>query len=383
MPRPGARHSGSVMTFTGLVVKTLFRQRTRTALTALGIAVGITTVVALGVITAGMRSTASGLVTGGGADLMVAQEGASDMSFSSVSERDVATIARRDDVARVAPFVLEIMRVGDNPFFLVFGARLGDMRTEELTLTGGRWPATPDAAEIVLGADAVEKTGAAVGDTLTLERRRFRVVGTYSGGDKMRDAGGFAPLRSVQRLASKTGVVTGAFITAGPGTDPAELAASIERDMPQLASVRNADDYAEIDQGMEIMDATNLAISLLAVGIGAIGVMNTMIMSVFERTREIGIMRAVGWRASRILRLIATESLILCLLASVLGIALGVAASRAVLLVPAISSFLDPVYETTVFLRALAVGVLVAVVGAAYPAFRAVRLSPMEALRHE
>jgi putative ABC transport system permease protein len=314
---------------------------------------------------------------------MVAQDGASDMTFSSVSERDVAEVARRPDVARVAPFVVEVLRVGDNPYFIVFGARTKDMRVDELTLLDGRWPAGARTNEVVLGRDATKQTGSAVGDDLTLEHESFRVVGTYGARDKMREGGAFAPLGTVQRLANKRDAFTGAFVNVAPGQDPDAVGDAIERDMPQLASVRGAEDYKEIDQGMELMDAANLAISLLAVGIGAIGVMNTMIMSVFERTREIGIVRAIGWRGSRIFRMIGYESLVLCLVASVVGTGLGILASRAVLLVPAVSTLIEPAYETGVFVRALAVGVIVAIAGAAYPAFRAVRLSPMEALRHE
>jgi putative ABC transport system permease protein len=222
-----------------------------------------------------------------------------------------------------------------------------------------------------------------VGDHVVLDRERFLVVGVYETGERWRDSAAIAPLETVQRLASKRDVVTGVHVVVTPGRDPHAVAAAIERELPQLAAIETADDYAEVDQGFKIMDAANLAISLLAVGIGAIGVMNTMIMSVFERTREIGILRAVGWRGRRILRMILLESLFLCLLAAAIGVGLGILASRAVLLVPAVSSLLAPAYTAEVFGRALAVGIAVAVAGALYPAVRAVRLSPMEALRYE
>jgi putative ABC transport system permease protein len=143
----------------------------------------------------------------------------------------------------------------------------------------------------------------------------------------------------------------------------------------------NVGDYSEVDQGIQFLDAANLAISVLAVGIGAIGVMNTMIMSVFERTREIGIFRAVGWSGRRILRMIITESMLV--VAAFVGSTLGVLATRAILMIDMVSNVLEPQYSADVFIRALVVAVVVALAGAAYPAFRAVGLTPMEALRYE
>ncbi|MBE7518830.1 MAG: FtsX-like permease family protein [Thermoflexaceae bacterium] len=122
------------------------------------------------------------------------------------------------------------------------------------------------------------------------------------------------------------------------------MASFIEETFPNLVTITSVGELSKVDQGVEMMDAANLAISILAVGIGAIGVMNTMVMSVFERTREIGILRAVGWSGARVLRMIIIESLALCLVAAGFGAALGVAASRAVLFVPAIRSLLEPVY---------------------------------------
>src|SRR3990172_7684050 len=109
------------MTFIALIFKNLFRQRVRTALTVLGISLGITTVVALGVVTTSLKSASGELLRLGGADFMVAQEGAADLSFSIVPEEDVQALAQRPDVERVEGILFHIARVGSNPFFFLGG----------------------------------------------------------------------------------------------------------------------------------------------------------------------------------------------------------------------------------------------------------------------
>jgi putative ABC transport system permease protein len=372
-----------VVTFAGLILKNLSRQRVRTLLTMLGIAVGIMTVVALGAVTAGLRASSSSFVHAGDADFLVAQKGASDLTFSTLDESVGEEIAARPDVARATPVFLHVADTPDNPYFFLLGYDPQAIATEPLQILTGSRLSQGRPSEIMLGKDGAEALGKGVGETVELEGRTFRVVGIYSAGDDWRDAGAIAPLATVQGIARKPGVVTGVHVTAAPGRDPAQVADAIERAFADVATIASTEDYGKVDQGFKVLDAANLAISLLAVGIGAIGVMNTMIMSVFERTREIGILRAVGWRGSRVVRMVVVESAFLCLIAAVFGVAFGVLASRAILLVPAVSSFLTPAYEPAVFIRALLVGIVVAFVGALYPAIRAARLSPMEALRHE
>ena len=144
-----------------------------------------------------------------------------------------------------------------------------------------------------------------------------------------------------------------------------------------MVVIIGASDYGQVDQGFVLIDAANVAISALAIIIGRIGAMNTMIMSVFERNREIGVLRAIGWSGRRVLGMVLIESLLLCVLAAGLGSLLGVAISQLVVLFPAVQGFIELAYTPRIFVQAILVAVAVGIAGARYPAIRAARLTPM------
>jgi putative ABC transport system permease protein len=369
------------MTFAALIFKNVVRQKIRTALTVLGIAIGITTVVALGAVVGGLKQTAGAILQAYDSDFIVAQKGSSDLTFSTVPEEEVAQIRALPDVDRAIGALIHVSKIGDNPYFITIGVRPEDLSTAGPSVIEGRMPET--ANEIAIGSRAASDHDLGVGETLTIDRNDLTIVGVYDANNLWEDSGAYAPLVTVQEIARKPGVVTMVYVKVAEGSEPRAVATAIEDGFPSLTTVSNVSEYSEVDQGIEIIDAVNLAISALAVGIGAIGVMNTMIMSVFERTREIGILRAVGWSGGRILRMIIGESLVLCLIAAVVGSLFGVLASRAVILIPAVRSLIEPTYGIDIFVRALVVAIIVALAGAAYPAVRALRLTPMEALRYE
>jgi putative ABC transport system permease protein len=129
--------------------------------------------------------------------------------------------------------------------------------------------------------------------------------------------------------------------------------------------------------------STGWIVSLLALIVGGIGVTNTMAMSVFERTREIGILRAVGWSGRRVGVMIVSEAVAICLLALAVGCALGVLAAALFVGRSGLSGLISPTYTATTFVWGLAFALAVGVIGALYPTWRAVRLAPIAALRHE
>lgn len=371
------------MSFVSLLFRNLIRQKVRTGLTVLGICVGITTVVALGVITGGLKEMAGDILRAGESDFMVAQKGSADLAFSAVSDADRAAVSEVEGVADATGVLVHVTRVGSNPYFFIMGVAPEDLSFAGLQMVEGETLQPGDTGKILLGTGAARNLNLSAGDVISIDQSDVTVAGIYRTGDNLQDGGAFMALSDLQEITGRVGTVTMVYIAVAEGYSVDDVASQINATFANLISVTNVQEYGEVDQGMEIMDAVNLAISLLAVGIGAIGVMNTMIMSVFERTREIGILKAVGWRNRMVLNLIVGESLVLCFVAAVVGIIGGILLSRAVLLIPAVGHLLSPSYTADVFIRALGVAVIVALVGAAYPALRATRMTPMEALRHE
>jgi len=116
---------------------------------------------------------------------------------------------------------------------------------------------------------------------------------------------------------------------------------------------------------------------------GILGIANTMAMSVFERTREIGILRAIGWKAWRVLLLIQVEATVLGFVGGFIGIGFGWCALYLLSTLPQTASIVSTSLSWDHLIESLAISVLSGIVAGAYPAWRGAHLSPVEALHHE
>ena len=356
------------MPFLLLILRNLLRQKIRTGLTVLGMSIGIAAVVALGILTHSALKSTGELLTAGNSDFSIGRAGSADLTFSVLTEQDAAKVAAYEEVEHVTPVLLAFARVGSNPFFAQFGVRPEDLAYFELPVVEGERLSPGAVDEVMLGDGAARALGAEVGETVEIREGTYTVAGIYHSGDVFLDCGGAVPLSRLQEVERKEGLFTLLFVRVRPETDLDALRLQIEQDHSDLATLRNSEDVGEVDQGLEIMNAINLGITILAV---------------FERTREFGILRAVGWRTRRILQMVLGESLLLCLIASAFGSLIAVGLMRLIVLVPTIRAFISPELTYDPFLRGLAVGVGVALLGAIYPAYRAARLSPAQAIRYE
>jgi putative ABC transport system permease protein len=117
--------------------------------------------------------------------------------------------------------------------------------------------------------------------------------------------------------------------------------------------------------------------------VGGVVMMNAMLMSVFERTQEIGVLRALGWRSWQVMGMVCVESLALSLLSAGVGMGLGVGLAELIRLEPTLGVYLTPAYSPQLFLQVLALALGLGGLGGLYPAWRAAKLRPIEALRYE
>jgi putative ABC transport system permease protein len=361
--------------------RNLWRRRNRTLMAATGIGIGVATLVMLGGLTAGMIGQLNQLAGSGGVgNITVMQRDVPDMSLSSLDERIVRQIQAMPQVKAVSPMVMGFVMTPELPLFIINGLDPNSAAMDHYVLVEGQRVRRPN--EILIGRGAAESYDLAVGDTLTLYNTRYKIVGLYETGVAWEESGGVLALQESQRLLNRPRNVSFIFVDVHNPADAGPVQAAIDRRFPEArASVssefaQNTDDIANM-QGMAA------GIGLLAMIVGGIVVANTMVMSIYERTREIGTLRALGWAGKRIVRQIVEESLLLCLLSALLGSMIGVALLSGVALIPGVGGFVTPVWEPSTFIQAIALTLGLGLLGGIFPAVRASRLRPVEALRYE
>lgn len=354
------------MTFAGLVARNLVRRPARTALTSIGVAVGVGLIVALLSITAGVRHTAEDLIHVGRADFGLFQGDVSDFSRSELPASLAPTVARDRGVAQIASIKLLV----ENGL-LVFGLEPSQFAYRRLVILSGRRS----------GLLAGDHSGRRLGDTVTIGGHHFVVAGIYHSGDRFEDLGVVMGLQTVAALSGTPGEITTIGIVAKLGADVQTVAHRLEREHPGVVAVTEPGQAVKVDTSSRLIISTGWIVSLLALIVGGIGVTNTMAMSVFERVSEIGVLRAVGWPTHRIAAMIVLEALDLCLIALAVGCGFGVLGARLFVSHSALSSLITPTFTGGTFAWGLAFALGVALLGAAYPAWRAVRLEPIDALR--
>ena len=372
------------MSFAALIVHNVTVRKLRLALTALAVAIGVVTVVSLGVLTHSLETSDLALLKTGHADFTIAQKDVSDLLSSSIDDSTLAHIRSEPGVADVTGVLIGIQRLNAaNPQFLEIGISPADLSAFGVTVVAGRPFAASADNELLLGWRAAQNLGLHTGDTLRVAGTTFRVVGIYSTGQALGDAGVMFPLTWFQTYQRQPSQYTLLFVVVTPGASVATVQSRIDRDFPQLATIRTLQQFGRADRSLSLILAADQGATVLAVIIGAIVVMSAMTMSFIERTREFGVLSAIGWTRRRVGIMIMSEALLIGLIGTAGGLGLSVLAVLGVQHLPSLTGILQPVYTSDVFGRALYTAAAMVVLGGLAPAIRAATTRPLEALRHE
>ncbi|MDR3223720.1 MAG: ABC transporter permease [Methanobrevibacter sp.] len=373
------------MSFLGIILKNPFRSKVRAILAIVGIGIGIATIVVLGAVTAGLVSTLDETLHADGADFSIMSKESSPTSilgFASLNEDWIDKIKNIDGIAAVTGAYIGIFNVENDPYFRLIGINSQDTGFTKLEIIEGRI-FNEGYNEIVLGKLTADKLNKTIDDTLTVNNQNFKVEGISETGDQLQDNSAFTSLTNVQNLSHNLNEVSAVYAKLDKSSDMDIITKRIESQYgDEVNVIRSISDLGTMTQTLNIVNSASLGISLLAIIIGAIGIINTTITSVYERTRELGVLKAMGWKKRRILLMILGESLVLTITAAIVGSIVGIIGVELLKYLNILQG-MTPIFTIGIFINAFIIAITVGLIGAFYPAYRAIKLPPTEAIRYE
>ncbi|MCI0342323.1 MAG: ABC transporter permease [Planctomycetales bacterium] len=375
-------------------------RKVRTGLSFLGLAVAVAGVIGLVSLSAGIREVLRSSLSLIGA-VGVIREKTMDPIFSSIPETHLEAVRVLPEVrgaaAEVWILAANVEGVATLTKSLFSAAAIGGVEPEgSRTLRGGgfyrrhlvegRWiepgDELRDPPPVAVSRKLTHEYGKRLGDPIRINGKQFEVVGIYHTGSLFLDQGFIAPFEVVRKLSGKApGLVSNLQVdpmdTSEAGFEAA--AHAIERACPGVEALTPRRWLEHVGGLLGTMDVFLVAVSSFAFVVGAIGVVNTMLMSVSERVREFGILKAVGWTRGDVARLIVVEAAGLGVAGGIVGAGLGLAVVE---ILGGLLPF-EPL-ATPWVIGAGAGGALgLAVAGGLYPAWRAASLDPVRAIRYE
>lgn len=373
------------LSFSGFVFKNLLRRRLRSLLTLCGIGMAVGAFVGLVGFSSAFQQQWQRIYSSSGTDIAVIR---GTFLNTSLDESATAKLMNLPVVAQASPTIYNLMDLTPEVNALAYGWKANAFQLDSLQILAGR-RFRDGQPEVMLGDLLAEDLKKNPGDTLEIQGSPFKVTGIYHGASALEANAVIMPLDQLQQLSSLQGKVSTIDVRLRPAplgeSQPQYLKRAqteIQAALPGLRAVPAAE-RASDNQFVKLAQASAWGTSSLALLIGILGIANTMVMSVFERTREIGILRALGWKRGHILALIELEAVVLGLSGGILGIALGWGALNALAALPQTASFVSASIRWPLLVQALGIAVLAGLIAGAVPAWRAGQLLPVDALRYE
>ncbi len=366
-----------------LVLRNTLRRRRRSLLTVAGIALGATSYMTLVAAGDGFLQQFRVLVRVLGSPVVVQQASATSPWGSWLNPDETDGLLGVEGVASISRIALGKTRLEGSPYFLIFGLDPREPLISRLTVTRGR-AIRSGSNEIMFGERAATRYSFAVGDEVVIRRRSMRVVGWYRTSHGIVDSGAVLDLPMVQYLFNFNDRVNVALVDLIDDHDRDRVISAISAEFPELQT-STSETFLDVYEQANLVEGFARFLAVMVLLIAALGVANVMHVNVSDRTRELAILRAVGWSRARVARQVLYEGLFL----SAIGALIAIPVSMGILALVS-TTYLGDINShgyvpESLTLRPTIEGFLVAVIAGALgtlaPLLRALRLETATALR--
>ena len=371
-----------------LALKNMNRRRTRTILTTLGIVIGIAAIVALGSFSEGINAMINKELGALAGKVIVIQKGASitsGYSGSDITREQIGMIADLPGVSDAVPMLFYMPPFGFGsgaPQWALIGIeadKIDILIGKSIEMSYGRRPDEGEREVAIAGSSAAESLDLRVGDFWEFEDKSFEVIGIIEEtGISDVDMGIIVPIEDLQD-ALKTDNYQVVYAVLDDPSKAEDFANEVEDSDDTLEALTSTDMARQVSTIAGQVSIFTLGIGAIAAFVGGLGVLNTMIMAVMERKREIGVMKAIGATRRFVLLQIISESSMISVVGGAIGLFLGWLASFGL-------GFITRGFITATVTPGLAIGSMLfaftlGFIGGLYPAWKAASMDPVEALR--
>ncbi len=370
-----------------LALRNFGKRKFRTALTLLGVAVGIATIVALVSVAYGAKEQAVGFLSEA-TDFMITPKAAGEIQ-AELPERLVKQVRLYAEVEAAGPVLSQLVFI-NGEFAWALGVTPETYEIIYIPLKEGEL-IDGERGKVIVGSNLADQLGLKVGESVRISPsadepgKVFLVAGILQPTGSIVDIGCYMNLRELQEIVHKKGRISMIMVKLRDPRLGESFKQKVESRYKDLEVVEPEQISENVGKVLDMLNSVLISIGSISLLIGGLGIMNTTMVSVLERIREIGIMKAIGAKRSHVLTIFLIEAMITSLLGGIVGVIGGAALAKlASEIIPKLIGFPTPykLFPALIF-GPIALSVVLGIISGFYPSWKGANVRPIEAIRYE